>query len=118
MANISELRLVANQGGSMSLVHEGRIYKLKHTGKQKKYCRCSKDKEGCGGAMWMGLEVTAVIDRKDYVETCWKKALLKKRSAKEMKPMLAINDEEASAASDEPSTSGQFPVFKQVPQTS
>ncbi|KRZ75169.1 hypothetical protein T10_1169 [Trichinella papuae] len=35
-----------------------------------------------------------------------------------MKPILAINDEEASAASDEPSTSGQFPVFKQAQSAS
>ncbi|KRY26908.1 hypothetical protein T03_5105 [Trichinella britovi] len=43
-----------------------------------------------------------------------KKALLKKRSADETKPIPAIYDEEASAASAEPSTSGQFPVFKRV----
>ncbi|XP_003382012.1 conserved hypothetical protein [Trichinella spiralis] len=41
-----------------------------------------------------------------------KKALLKKRSADETKPIPAIYDEEASAASAEPSTSGQFSVFK------
>ncbi|KRY96362.1 hypothetical protein T11_9426 [Trichinella zimbabwensis] len=70
MADISELRLVPNRGGSMSLNFEGRAYKLKHTGKQKKYWRCSKDKEGCRGAVWTDLEMTAVIDRKDHVETC------------------------------------------------
>ncbi|KRX34370.1 hypothetical protein T09_4081 [Trichinella sp. T9] len=43
-----------------------------------------------------------------------KKALLKKRSADETKPIPAIYDEEASAASAEPSTFGQFPVFKRV----
>ncbi|XP_003378172.1 hypothetical protein Tsp_02461 [Trichinella spiralis] len=43
-----------------------------------------------------------------------KKALLKKRSAEEMKLIPTIYDEEASAASAEPSTSGQFPVFKRV----
>ncbi|KRX69530.1 hypothetical protein T06_15562 [Trichinella sp. T6] len=47
----------------------GRIYKLKRAGKQK-YWRCSKDKEGCGGAVWTDLEVPAGIDRKDHVETC------------------------------------------------
>ncbi|KRY06074.1 hypothetical protein T12_5051, partial [Trichinella patagoniensis] len=41
-----------------------------------------------------------------------KKALLKKRSADETKPIPAIYDD--SAASAEPSTSGQFPVFKRV----
>ncbi|KRY54613.1 hypothetical protein T03_5876, partial [Trichinella britovi] len=118
------LCLVPNRGGSMALVFEGRSYKLKYTGKQKKCWRCSKDKKGCKGAVWTDLEVTAVINRKDHVETCQvdehlaykmeKKALLKKRSADETKPIPAIYDEEASAASAEPSTSGQFPVFKRV----
>ncbi|KRY33001.1 hypothetical protein T01_11445, partial [Trichinella spiralis] len=59
-------------------------------------------------------KVTAVINRKDHVETCQvdehlaykmeKKALLKKRSTDETKPIPAIYDEEASAASAEPST--------------
>ncbi|KRZ66287.1 hypothetical protein T10_2980, partial [Trichinella papuae] len=116
MADISELRLVANQGGSMSLVHEGRTYKLKHTGKQKKYWSCSKDKENSAGAVWTYLEVTAVIDGKDHVETCRvdehlaykmeKKAILKKRSAEETNPIPAVYDEEASAASA---------VFRPVP---
>ncbi|KRY21946.1 hypothetical protein T12_6728, partial [Trichinella patagoniensis] len=44
-------------------------YKLKRARKQK-YWRCSKDKEGCGGAVWTDLEVPAGIDRKDHVETC------------------------------------------------
>ncbi|KRY29922.1 hypothetical protein T03_11516, partial [Trichinella britovi] len=124
MADISELCLVPNRGGSMALVFEGRAYKLKQTGKQKKCWRCSKDKKGCKGAVWTDLEVTAVINRKDHVENCQvdehmaykmeKKALLKKRSADETKPILAIYDEEASAASAEPSTSGQFPISKRV----
>ncbi|KRZ04534.1 hypothetical protein T11_10756 [Trichinella zimbabwensis] len=69
----------------------------------------------------LSLACTAVIDRKDHVETCRvdehlayemeKKALLKKRSAEEMKPLPTIYDEEASAASAESSTSGQFPEW-------
>ncbi|KRX67457.1 hypothetical protein T09_9204 [Trichinella sp. T9] len=124
MADIPVLCLVPNRGGSMALVFEGRLYKLKQKGKQKKCWRCSKDKKGCKGAVWTDLEVTAVINRKDHVETCQvdehlaykmeKKALLKKRSADEMKPIPAIYDEEASAASAEPSTSGHFQVFKRV----
>ncbi|KRZ84378.1 hypothetical protein T08_13586, partial [Trichinella sp. T8] len=84
MADISELCLVPNRGGSMAL-----------------------DKKGCKGAVWTDLKVTAVINRKDHVETCQvdehlaykmeKKALLKKRSADETKPIPAIYDEEASA---------------------
>ncbi|KRY05275.1 hypothetical protein T12_16757 [Trichinella patagoniensis] len=56
--------------------------------------------KGCKGAVWTDLEVTAVINRKDHVETC--------------QPIPAIYDEEASAASTEPSTSGHFLVFKRV----
>ncbi|KRY99891.1 hypothetical protein T11_564 [Trichinella zimbabwensis] len=123
MADISELRLVPNPGCSMYLDFKGKAYKLKPTGKQKKYWRCSKLR----GAVWTDLEMTAVINRKDHVETCRvdehltykmeKKALLKKRSAEEIKPLPTIYDEEASAASAEFSTSGQFPVYKRVRAT-
>ncbi|KRY14687.1 hypothetical protein T12_9834, partial [Trichinella patagoniensis] len=107
MANVSELHLVQNRCGGMSLVYEGRIYKLKRAGRQK-YWRCSKDKKGCGGAVWTNLDVTTVIKRNDHIESCQedehlaykmeKKAVLTKRSAEETKPILAIYDEEASAA--------------------
>ncbi|KRX38348.1 hypothetical protein T05_10514 [Trichinella murrelli] len=122
--------LVPNRGGSMALVFEGRLYKLKRANRRnvggvQRYAL--NDKKGCKGAVWTDLEVTAVINRKDHVETCRedehlaykleKKALLKKRSADEMKPIPAIYDEEASAASAEPSTSGHFPLFKRVRST-
>ncbi|KRZ75531.1 hypothetical protein T10_4101 [Trichinella papuae] len=127
MADISELHLVPNRSGSMSLVYEGRAYKLRYTGKQKKHWVCSKDKEGCKGAIWTNLDVTAVITQKDHIESCpvdehlaykmEKKAILKKRSGEETKSIPAIYDEEASAASDQPSTSGHFPPFKRVKST-
>ncbi|KRZ13252.1 hypothetical protein T11_1239 [Trichinella zimbabwensis] len=44
MDDISQLRLVLNRDGSISLIYEDRAYKLNHTGKQKKYWRCSKKK--------------------------------------------------------------------------
>ncbi|KRX87210.1 hypothetical protein T4E_4958 [Trichinella pseudospiralis] len=69
-ADVPELHLVLNRGGSRALVFEGREYKLNHTGKQKKCCRCSKYKKDCKGAVRTDLEVAAVIDRKHYVETC------------------------------------------------
>ncbi|KRY02757.1 hypothetical protein T01_4454, partial [Trichinella spiralis] len=43
-----------------------------------------------------------------------KRAVLTKRSAEETKPIPAIYDEEASAASAEPSTSGHFSLFRRV----
>ncbi|KRY02623.1 hypothetical protein T01_8625, partial [Trichinella spiralis] len=46
-----------------------------------------------------------------------KKAVLKKRSAEETKSILAIYDEEVSAASAVPSASGHFPLFKRMKST-
>ncbi|KRX77306.1 hypothetical protein T06_964 [Trichinella sp. T6] len=66
---MAELHLVPNRCGGMSLVYEGRAYKLKRAGRQK-YWRCSKDKEGCGGAIWTNLDVTSVIKRNDPIESC------------------------------------------------
>ncbi|KRY99649.1 hypothetical protein T11_1831, partial [Trichinella zimbabwensis] len=113
MADVPELCLVPNRCGGMSLVYEGRVYKLRYTGKQKKHWRCSNDKKGCGGAIWTNLDVTPTLE---------KKAVLKKRSAEETKPIPAIYDEEASAASAQPSTFGHFPLFKRplgkvIPET-
>ncbi|KRZ01554.1 Protein NYNRIN [Trichinella zimbabwensis] len=42
MADISELRLLPKSSGGISLLYESRAYRFKHTGKQKKYWRCSK----------------------------------------------------------------------------
>ncbi|KRZ53722.1 hypothetical protein T02_1671 [Trichinella nativa] len=66
-------------------------------------------KTGCGGAVWTNLDVTTVIKRNDHIESCpvdehlaykmEKRAVLTKRSAEETKPIPAIYDEEASAAS-------------------
>ncbi|KRZ71368.1 hypothetical protein T10_12387, partial [Trichinella papuae] len=104
MADVPELHLVPNRCGGMSLVYEGRAYKLKRAGKQKKYWRCSKDKESCKGAIWTNLDVTSVIKQNDHIESCPR--------AEETKPIPAIYDEEASAASAQPSTSGHFPLFR------
>ncbi|KRZ78503.1 hypothetical protein T10_8990 [Trichinella papuae] len=106
MADISELRRVPNRGGSTSLVSQGRTYKLRYTNKQKKHWVCSKVcakctcREGCKGVIWTNLDVTYVITQKDHIESCpvdehlaykmEKKAVLKKRSAEETKPILAI----------------------------
>ncbi|KRZ82970.1 hypothetical protein T08_2500 [Trichinella sp. T8] len=103
-----KLRHAPNCCGGMSFVHEGRAL-----------AKCT-DKKGCGGAIWTNLDVTSVIKRNDHIESCpvdehlaykmEKKAVLKKRSAEQTKPILAICDEEASAASAVPSTSGSLYV--------
>ncbi|KRZ17403.1 hypothetical protein T11_1024 [Trichinella zimbabwensis] len=81
------------------------------------------DKEGCGGAIWTNLDVTAVIKQNDHIESCpvdehlaykmEKKALLKKQSTEEAKPIPAICAEESPVSTD----SGHFPVFKRVKST-
>ncbi|XP_003382181.1 putative myosin-Va [Trichinella spiralis] len=43
-----------------------------------------------------------------------KRAILKKQSAEEAKTIPQIYDEEAAVSSAEPSTSGQFPFFREV----
>ncbi|KRY23081.1 hypothetical protein T12_15034 [Trichinella patagoniensis] len=136
MTDVTELHPAPNRCGGMSLVHEGRAYKLnvpenRNIGGARKYVlnvQCvSFDKKGCGGAIWANFHVTSVIKQNDHIESCpvdehfaykmEKKAILKKRSAEETKPILAIYDEEASAASAHPSTSGHFPLFKRVKST-
>ncbi|KRX59894.1 hypothetical protein T09_4837 [Trichinella sp. T9] len=69
MADVPDLHLVPNHRGSMSLVYEGRAYKLKRASRQK-YWRCSKDKEGCNGPVWINLDVTTVIKQNDHIESC------------------------------------------------
>ncbi|XP_003370015.1 hypothetical protein Tsp_11303 [Trichinella spiralis] len=81
--------------------------------------------KNCSGAIWTNLDVTSVMKQNDHIKSCpvdehlaykmEKKALLKKRRAEETKPIPAIYDEEVSAASAEPSTSGHFPLFKRPP---
>ncbi|KRZ92764.1 hypothetical protein T08_13697 [Trichinella sp. T8] len=130
MTDVTELHPAPNRCGGMSLVHEGRAYKLnvpanRNIGGARKYVL--NDKTDCGGAIWANLDVTTVIKQNDHIESCpvdehlaykmEKKAILKKRSAEETKPVLAIYDEEASATSAHPSTSGHFPLFKRVKST-
>ncbi|XP_003371085.1 conserved hypothetical protein [Trichinella spiralis] len=127
MVDISELRFVTIRGGSTSLVFSRKdIYKLRYTNKQRKHWVCSKGRKGCKGVIWTNLDVTYVITQKDHIESCpvdehlaykmEKKAVLKKRSAEETKPILAIYDE-VSAASAVPSASGHFPLFKRMKST-
>ncbi|KRY60108.1 hypothetical protein T03_3427 [Trichinella britovi] len=66
MSADSELRLVTNRCGKLSLVFEGKAYKLKYAGKKKKYLGCSKIYTQ--DAMCRNLKVTAIISQKDRVE--------------------------------------------------
>ncbi|KRY30876.1 hypothetical protein T03_11502, partial [Trichinella britovi] len=74
MADVPDLHLVPNHRGSMSLVHEGKAYKLKRASRQ--YWRCSNacpkctEKEGCNGAVWTNVNVTTVNKQNDHIESC------------------------------------------------
>ncbi|KRZ66943.1 hypothetical protein T10_1517 [Trichinella papuae] len=86
MAVVPKLHPLPNRSGSMSLVYEGRAYKLRHTlvnktniGFAQKYAliiQCVSflilvyDKTGCGGAIWTNLVVTSVIKHYDHIESC------------------------------------------------
>ncbi|KRY74206.1 hypothetical protein T4A_9277 [Trichinella pseudospiralis] len=80
------------------------------------------DKKGCKGELSTNLDATAVLRQTSHSNTCpvdehiayqmENKAMLKKRSAEEAKTIPQIYDEEAAAASAEPSTSCQFPFFR------
>ncbi|KRY80948.1 hypothetical protein T4D_13321 [Trichinella pseudospiralis] len=124
MADIAELRPVTNRRGGTSLVYEGMSYKLRYTGKRVKNWGCSKDKKGCKSGLSTNLDVTAVLRQTSHSNNCLvdehiaykmeKRAMLRKRSAEKAKTIPQIYDEEAAAASAEPSTSGQFTFLKDV----
>ncbi|KRX69354.1 hypothetical protein T06_30 [Trichinella sp. T6] len=94
MADISELRFVPNRNGRLGYfgIGQGRLQ------------GCHMDKPGCD-----------ICDHALTIQN-GKKVVLKKRSAEETKPILAIYDE-VSAASAVPSTSAHFPLFKRVKST-
>ncbi|KRY98175.1 hypothetical protein T11_14848, partial [Trichinella zimbabwensis] len=81
IAVVAKLHPVPNRSGSMSLVYEGRAYKLRHTlinktniGFAQKYPLNVQsvyfDKKGCGGAIWTNLDVTSVIKHYDHIKSC------------------------------------------------
>ncbi|XP_003370627.1 conserved hypothetical protein [Trichinella spiralis] len=69
-----------------------------------------QDKKGCKGGVTTKLDVTAVIRRTPHGDDC-------PGSAEEPKTIPQFYDEEAAVASADPSTSGQFPLFKNVRST-
>ncbi|KAL1231828.1 Vacuolar membrane-associated protein [Trichinella pseudospiralis] len=48
----------------------GGAYKLRYIGKRVKSWGCSKDKKGCGGALWTNVDVTSMIKQNDYIGSC------------------------------------------------
>ncbi|KRX72420.1 hypothetical protein T06_14287 [Trichinella sp. T6] len=102
MAEFIKLRLVTNRRGGTSLVCIQIAIYWKTGEKLGMF-------QGCKGGVTTNLDVTAVIRRTPHGG-----AILKKRSAEEAKTIPQIYNEEAAVASAEPSTSGQFPFFREV----
>ncbi|KRZ72553.1 hypothetical protein T10_4293 [Trichinella papuae] len=124
MADIFELRLVANRCGGMSLVYEGRTYKVKYAGSKRVKCwgcskvsgvqECNIYQLGCDNCAKADILHGNLPSGSLLSIQTEKKATLKKRSAEETKSIPEINNEETAAASVEPSISGQYPVLKQT----
>ncbi|XP_003369569.1 conserved hypothetical protein [Trichinella spiralis] len=113
------LHLVLNER-----VHEGRVYNLKRTNMQDKLWVCRRVKKGCRGSIFTNLDVDAVLDCNPHADDCIpdndilykmeKKNSLKRRAAEELKTIPQIYHEEASSASADLETAGQFPTYKSV----
>ncbi|XP_003376589.1 hypothetical protein Tsp_00797 [Trichinella spiralis] len=115
-ADAFELRLVPNRCGGMSLVYENRAYKLKYATPKRHVI--SSGARVQFPPTWM--HITSHPSHANLpsgsplgIQT-EQKATLKKRTAEVTKSTPEIYDEEVAAASVEPSTAGQYPVFKQV----
>ncbi|KRY15916.1 hypothetical protein T12_15200 [Trichinella patagoniensis] len=112
----------AYTGGNCNLIHEGRVYNLKHTNMQDKLWVCRRVKKGCRGSIHTNLDVDAILDCNPHADDCIpdndilykmeKKTVLKRRAAEEMKTVPQIFYEEASSASADLETASQFPTYK------
>ncbi|KRY22549.1 Uncharacterized protein T12_8111 [Trichinella patagoniensis] len=122
------LHLVLNERGNYNLVHEGRVYNLKHTNMQDKQWV----KKGCRGSIYTNFDVDAVLDCNPYADDCTpdndilykmeKKNSLKRRAAEELKTIPQIYHEDASSASADLETADHKPLLglfvpkKETPQ--
>ncbi|KRY52801.1 hypothetical protein T03_6561 [Trichinella britovi] len=81
-------------------------------------------KKGCRGSIHTNLDVDAILDCNPHADDCIpdndilykmeKKTVLKRRAAEEMKTVPQIYHEEASSASADLETAGEFPTYKSV----
>ncbi|KRY59735.1 hypothetical protein T03_7103, partial [Trichinella britovi] len=78
-------------------------------------------KKGCRGSIHTNLDVDAILDCNPHADDCipdndvfykMKKNVLKRQAAEEMKTVPQIYHEEASSASADLETAGQFPTYK------
>ncbi|KRX69379.1 Retrovirus-related Pol polyprotein from transposon [Trichinella sp. T6] len=103
------------------LNERGRVYNLKHTNMQDKLWVCRGVKKGCRGSIFTNLDVDAVLDCNPHADDCTpdndilykmeKKNSLKRRAAEELKTIPQIYHEEASSASADLETAGQFQTY-------
>ncbi|KRZ00027.1 hypothetical protein T11_17405 [Trichinella zimbabwensis] len=113
----AQLCLVANCCVGMSCAFEGRAYKFQHAGIPVKCRGCSKDKQGCEGAISTSLDSHAYTQKLAYGSPPGIRAatnFTERRRAEGTKSIPENYDEEITAPSADPSTSVQFPVFRQV----
>ncbi|KRY16334.1 hypothetical protein T12_9353 [Trichinella patagoniensis] len=118
------LHLVLNERGNYNLVHQGRVYQVKHKNVEDKQWVCRRVKKGCKGSIHTNLDANAVLTSAPHAEDCIpdnsilykmeKNNNLKRRAAEEMKPIPQIYNEEASRASADLKISGLFPSYKKV----
>ncbi|KRZ01599.1 hypothetical protein T11_3720, partial [Trichinella zimbabwensis] len=121
MADTLELCLVANNCFGMSCEFERRAFKFQYSGIPVKCRGCSKDKQGCEGAISTNLDSHAYTQAL-FMETClwittWHTRCNKfhrKAEGGTTKSIPENYNEEITAPSAVPSPSVQFPVFRQV----
>ncbi|KRY29148.1 hypothetical protein T01_10964 [Trichinella spiralis] len=119
-SDFPKLRLVTNRCGGTSLVYESRAYKLRYTGKRLKNWRLWRSE--CEGGLTTNLDVTAVLRQTNRRSMPIRSALGVQngknsgfvKAKRERNETPAIYDEEAFAASAEPSTSDYFLASKRV----
>ncbi|KRZ91898.1 hypothetical protein T08_15673 [Trichinella sp. T8] len=117
------LHLVLNERGNYNLVHEGRVYNLKRTNMEDKQWVCRRVKKGCRDSIYTNLDVNGILSSDSHADDCTpdndifykmeKKNALKRRAAEEMKTAPQIC-REASSASADLETAGQFLAYKSV----
>ncbi|KRY27669.1 hypothetical protein T01_3777 [Trichinella spiralis] len=111
-------------GRSYNLFYQGKVYQVKHTNIEDKQWVFRQIEKGCRGSIHTNLDVDAVLSSDPHADDCTpdrdilykmeKKNSLKRRAAEELKTVPQISHEEASSASADLETAGQFPTYKCV----
>ncbi|KRZ02990.1 hypothetical protein T11_12261 [Trichinella zimbabwensis] len=100
----ADLHLASNKRANFHLVHEGRVYNLKHTNIEDKQWVCRQVKRRCQGSIYTNLDVDAILNSAPHADDCAldndilynmeKRNVLKRRAEEEMKTVPQIYHEE------------------------